>query len=166
MFEKELKVLETIVKNNPGTTPLIMDILSSLGRNKPVNDLRRIRKYISDKHGAIIPMEEMELLYKEFQRVGWGTAHIKRGQGAHSTFTWKFDYRAFAQLAIGEGIVNVKNATLTKPDVFKVISGPTRTTRSSGAPETYVFKLTSTGNILKLTMDEILELDDLIKAVK
>lgn len=165
MFEKELKVLQTIIKNNPRSTELVMDILANLQKAKAVNDLRRIRKYISDKHKIIVPMEDIEKVYLEFQEVGWGKANIKRGQGAHSTFTWKIDYRAFGQLAIAEGIVNARNAATVKVDRFKVIPEAPRTP-SRGGGETFVFKLTSTGNILRLNMDEILELDELIKAVK
>lgn len=162
MFEKELIALKSIVKNSPRSTALVIDILANLQRNKPTNDLRRIREKINEKFKAIVPMEEMEEIYTEFQRVGWGAIQIKRGQGAHSTFTWKFDYRAFCQLVIGEGIVNAKNVTLTKPDVFKVISKQPVDTGG----QTFVIKLSSSGTILKLTMSEIMELDEYIQALK
>jgi len=174
MFDKELSVLKTIVQNTKHADTIMRD-LAEIGRDKKTNDLVRRRHAINSNYGLKLSKEEIEEVYREFQRAGWGKLAIGRGSGVNSRFTWRIDYRELARAFVASGGADSRKGAIRNPKPFAEVfdaMGQARgaqTLQVASDPslnDTFVFKLRSSGSTLKLTRGEMLELDELIREIK
>lgn len=144
------------IYNTVKNAPYFFRELAEIQKAKAITDVDRRRRAINTKYGVDIKRgsEDFEF-FRRFEKLGLGKLDVPKAVTEHVTFTWKGDI----------------NYPVIARDVLESTSkGKSRTANSSSQPKTtplsatstYVLRLNSSGQLLKLTRDEVRELLELL----